>query len=165
MKVGETREVTIGSLVVAQAQITEIDTENQVVTVVIPATKAKLSYTTQLSEPPAPQAPEQVNDNAHVLLGTEQTAPGGEAKVEATGVNSVDPALGSAPSPAGVPAPSQVGSEAPVNSDGEAGPAVIPASPQEPASFDSPAHQAVQSGAVETTELPQGVLPGEDPSS
>lgn len=69
MKVGETIAVNIGQATVQQAKIVEIDNENSLVTLVVPATRVVMSFRTELDTTTT-----STDSNQHVMLGLENEA-------------------------------------------------------------------------------------------
>jgi hypothetical protein len=90
VKVGETLEVTIGGMKVADAKIVEVDHKKNTVEIVVPATRAVMGFKTQLDVPPTPVAPEvqhevvEVERTAPVEQTSEQTTPPVTDKPETT---------------------------------------------------------------------------------
>lgn len=72
MKIGDLVPVNIGAGVVAQAKITEVDTENSTVTLIIPATKAVMAYSTQLA--PEATAPKPEPTTETIITGVDRAS-------------------------------------------------------------------------------------------
>ena len=75
MKVNDLVPVNVGAGVVAQAKITEVDAENSTVTLIIPATKVVMAYSTQLA--PEATAPKTEPTTETIITGVDRVS--GEA--------------------------------------------------------------------------------------
>lgn len=81
MKVGETLEVTIGGMKVADAKIVDVNHKDSTVELVIPGRRVVMGFKTQLDVPPPVE-----QTTTHAILGVEQRETPEVSAVEAPSV-------------------------------------------------------------------------------
>lgn len=107
MKVNDLVPVNVGAGVVAQAKITEVDAENSTVTLIIPATKVVMAYSTQLAPEAVAPKPEPTVET--IITGVDRTE-GGEA---APVVETIAPTQAVETGPIETPKPEEPAKEVP----------------------------------------------------
>ena len=110
MKVNDLVPVNVGAGVVAQAKITEVDAENSTVTLIIPATKVVMAYSTQLAPEAVAPKPEPTVET--IITGVDRAS--GEAAPVVENIDSASPVVESPVETGPIETPKPVEPEKPV---------------------------------------------------